>query len=173
MTNEQVIYAFVKKQSAETTNVSTDRKILWSYDSVLAQWTDNNWIIIHGSIAQYSNTSRQHTSILRSALSDHNKQMYWFNNNTKTLEYSYLLTLIDIINKYKRARTNKANYEKRFKILKNDLLNYLNDNTFEPGYKTRVKNYIKKIEYQFNCQTIWNKQVDQKLLDKIQESLIK
>jgi len=165
-TNEEVIYAFTKRRSREAKNLSTNGTTLWSYDSVLARW-ENDWLIIYGKIATYSNTSQKHTALLRIELGYNKKNIYWFNNGATTLEYSHILEMINCIQKYKSARSNKKIWKDMLMAAKTKLLTHLDDHKYEQGYKIKVKNYIKKLEYQFNLQDIWNKKADQKVFDKI------
>ena len=166
MTNEEVAYAFTKRRRREAKNLSTNGTTLWSYDSVLASWEDD-WLIIYGKIATYSNTSQKHTALLRRALGYYSKQTYWFDNEATTLEYSYVLEMINCIKKHKSARSNKKIWKDIFKNNKAHLLAYLDDHKYEQGYKIKIKNYIKQLEYQLNLQDIWNKKADQKVLNKI------
>lgn len=165
-TNEEVVYAFIKHRSKEAKHLSTNGTTLWSYDSVLAQW-HGDWLIVYGEIATYSNTSQKHTAILRRKLGYHEKQVYWFNNEAKTLEYSHVLEMINYIQKHKSARKNKKIWKDMLIATQSKLLKYLDNHSYEPGYKIKIKNYIKQLEYQFNLQDIWNKKTDKLLFDKI------
>lgn len=66
--NREVIEAFVNMRESSNVNLHSDGKKLFSYNTIIAQWTDDYEIKINKT--KYSHTTSRHLNLLRYELKE-------------------------------------------------------------------------------------------------------
>lgn len=64
MRNEDVVKAFLHKMPLHTINLHSTGNKLFSYDTCIAEWTDNDILI--GNATKYSSTTSKHMYYIKS-----------------------------------------------------------------------------------------------------------
>lgn len=69
MKNSDVAQAFARRRSQRSPHLTSDGTLLFSYDTCIAQWKDDNTIYLN--ITKYSPTTSHHVSLTRRYLNNY------------------------------------------------------------------------------------------------------
>ena len=180
MTNDEVIKAFVDHEVHKGAHQASNPKgslsyiddTLYSYNSILATFDRRNRaILVNKDIANYSVTSAKHAAKLKSFWVD--SVFYILDNAGVTPIDKYLVEIIETMEKYTRARSNKEYIHDTLEYIfraYSDAIPY-----FLSGSKKRTaKKRMEKLKQAFANYTLWDIPYSQTVnLTKLKEKLCK
>ena len=149
-TNPALINLFISQHVKEASNYQESLwysgSELYSYRSLLARIdTTKNVLLINEYIRNYSNTTAKHTSTLvgYAKRASYKILIIPLSESSEEILKFYTDTILELLNKYKRARKNKD------------------------FYKIRIKDFIRDVEYYANYSGIKDYKVDTALMQEL------